>query len=510
MSTVISNVNRLIFGSDSPLNISEMPTEPNLKNTLLNTILNKSSKIYRQRAFRVYRIGNQIFPDKIARVNDLLRSAVGNFINPFITTNIQTIDELVFNTNRQKYTQGEIALTQILQKLTGVKCCVAMVVDNEKEYAGSRHGVITYITKNTTLGTCDDLDVTWTNGFFNFKDPQNICIVMMFPKQYIASVIQHVIGISQKQLNRSSLDRMVMKGNLTDEITLDIIKSVFSAIFTDGIRTKFVSDILLANSLLQKEGLNISTTAKDKFDRNTSGDVFKNYSPLLKKFKGGESDDHLIYELLSYYRSYGRNIMINPIEFYKGFVDTPYAHVEELVSRCTSFQRLKNQTFEYLTFNYSNNFSEMDIFSTDRDRDTIVFGIKLIRFLPWMLFNTYMLAGGANHQNIKEVLNRVDNARLSIMGYKAGNYWMGPVIDFIINNMNYMTGTLYKQLSSPLTITDFSRTALVNGIGKYGFVSDIELAEFKGEKSDALKISEKVNDFVKDETSKEEISDDKD
>lgn len=510
MSTVISNANRLIFGSDSPINMNEIPTEPNLKSTLLNTIMNKSSKIYRQRAFRVYRIGNTIFPDKVARVNDLLRSAIGNFINPFVTTNIQTVDELIFGTNRQKYTQGEIALTQILQKLTGVKCCLAMVVDSEKEYSATRHGIITYITKNTTLGASDEIEVTWNNGFFNFKDPQNTCIVIMFPKQYLASVIQHIIAATPKQLSGLSIDKITMKGNITDEITFDLIKSVFAAIFTDGIRSKFVSDIQLANSLLQKEGLNVSVSAKDKYDKNTSGDVFKNYSPILKKFKGGESDDHLVYELLSYYRSYSRNIMINPIEFYKGFVDTPYAHVEDIISKCSSFQRYRaQQSFDFLTFNYSNNFADMDIFSTDRDRDTIVFGIKLLRFLPWLLFNTYVLAGGAHHQNVKEILNRVDNARLGIMSYKASNYWMSPVIDFIINNMNYMTGTLYKELSSPLTVTDFSRTALVNGISKYGFFNSLEeKGEDKDEKSDALKISEKMNFFIDKETSKEEIGDD--
>ena len=502
MSTFISNNNRLIFGSDSPIGNSFIKTEPNLKNTLMNLIMDKSSKIYRQRAWKIFRLANNIFPDRVARVNDSFRHAIGELVNPFITPNLQTIDELIYRSPRQKYVQGEIYLTNELHKLTGVKASLAMVVDSEKEFsAGTRHGVITYITRGVSLGECSDLDPDWKDGFFKFNNPNNLCLMVLFPKQYLATVIQNVLSTNTRELNSKNIDRIAIKGAVIDEITIDVIKSIFSAAFTDGIRTKCTSDILLTNNLLQKEGMNITVASKSENDAYNSADVFAKYTDLLKQFKHASGDEHIIYEIMKFTNYYNRDISINPLEFYSSFIDTPYAHVEDMICKCSSFQKLQNQAFKFVDFNYSNSLKEMDMFQADRDRDILIYGTKLIRFLPWLLFDVYILGGGANHQNVKSIIKFVDSAKQNISLYKASNVWTAPVVEFLVNNINYIITTLYSQISSPLTVTVFSRKALIGAIDRFGELveeSGIDgITRFKGEteawnNSPAFVLSEKI------------------
>lgn len=470
MSTLVKNNNALVFGSQNPF--KNYLTEPGIKNAFLHKLLDTSSKIYRNRSWKVYCLVNKIFPNKTVEINNNIRYSLGKIIDPFLTTNINQIEQLMLNVNKSKYVQGEIELNNTLIKLTGIKNTLVMVVDNEKELTGSRHGVITYLTRNLSNGSCDYLEASWSDGFFKFNDPANLCMVTVIPKQYLATVIQNVSAASTKELNSVTLDKLALKGRILDEICVDLTKSIFTSIYSDGIRARVNSDILLYNSLIQKEGSIISTTTQDMYESSKACDTFKKYSSSLKQFKESKNDEHLVYSLLECSDYEGAKL--NPLDFYTSFIDTPYVHMENTFSKCGAYQRLSGDMIggDYI---YSNNLKEMDIFDVDNDRDIVIYGLKLLRYLPFVLFNTYVVGSGSAHIQTKQLIENIKKIMPSILGYAASNYWTSNVIKFIINNMNYLIDTLYVELSSPMTTNNKSKQALLTAIDKYGVKEDEDI-----------------------------------
>ena len=491
MSTLVQNNNALVFGSQNPFR--NYLTEPGLKNTFLHLILDKSSKIYRNKSWHVFCLANKIFPNKVAEINENVKYGIGKLLDPFVGTNIQITENHIYQATRQKYVQGEIDLTQALIKATDIKNTLVMVIDNDKEYGENTHGIITYLTRNMVNGTCESIEASWNNKFFTFNDAANLSMVVVIPKQYIAKLVQNVLSVSSKELNSISIDKIIVKSNMVDEFAIDLIKSIFTAIYSDGIRSRVVSDILLANNLLQTEGMNITATMGDKnyYEAMKAGDVFQKYADSLKQFKRNSNDEHLVYNMLQFINSSSATAKINPLEFYNSFIDTPYVHMENIFSRCGAFQRLSNQSITYADFNFSNNLNEMDDFYADKDRDLIVYGLKILRYLPFVLFNTYIIGSGSAHAETKQLIDTVKRIMPSILGFKASNYWSGPVVSFIANNINYLTDKLFAELSSPLTVTSNTRIALTAAINKFGFVKDdIGADDNDNDKSLAAKVSD--------------------
>ena len=472
MSSLVQNNNALVFGSQNPFR--NYVTEPGLKNSFMHLLLDKSSKIYRSRSWNVFCLANKIFPNKVAEINENIRYGIGKLIDPFIGYNLQKTHDQINSTQRQKYVQGEIALTNELVKLTGIKNTLVMVIDNEIEHYGTRHGIITYITRNMVNGYSSELIASWSNKFFKFNEPDELSMVIAIPKQYISTVVENVFAASSKELNSISTDKIIIKGNMVDEISIDLIKSIFSSIYSDGIRCRVISDILLANKLLQTEGMNITATtnANDTYEAIKAGDVFQKHAEALHQFKKSSNDEHLVYEMLQFINEGASSAKINPYEFYTAFIDTPYAHMENIFSKCGSFQRLEGQHISFTEFNFSNNLSEMDAFYADKDRDIILYGIKLIRYLPFVLFNTYVIGGGSAHIETKQLLENAKKIIVSILGYRASNSWSAPLVNFIVQNINYLIDKLFVELSSPITVTSTTRIALTTAIRKFGIIDE--------------------------------------
>lgn len=469
MSTLINSYNSLIFGSQNPFR--NYLTEPGLKNTFFRLMLDKSSKIYKSKSWKVFCLANKIFPNKTAEIDEHIKHGIGKLLDPFINTNIKNIESSVLQTTKQAYSMGEITFTDELIKSTGVKNTIGIIADYEKEHCGTRHGIVTYLTRDMSKGVCNDLEPTWSNKFFKFVDPDNLCLVVIIPKQYLISLIQNVVSATVP-VGSSFIDKTNIRSNLIDEFSIDLVKSIFTAIYSDGIRNRINSDILLFNSLLQKEGLNVSSKTENVYQARQNADDFQKYAVQLKQFKKSSNDEHFIYNMLQFNQTYGQTSRINPHEFYETFIDTPYAYIEDIFARCTSFQRLSNQSINYVTFNYENSLKDMDFFASDRDRNVVIFGLKIVRFLPYLLFNTYIMGGGNAHNETKQIIETAKKTLPFIMGFKASNNWTAPAINFIVNNIIYLTETLFTEISSPLTVTDGSRSALTYAINKFGYVED--------------------------------------
>ena len=472
MSSLVQNNNALVFGSQNPFR--NYLTEPGLKNNFLHLLMDKSSKIYKSKSWHVFCLANKIFPNKVAEINENVKHSIGKLLDPFIGTNIQITENHIYQAQRQKYIQGEIDLTQALIKATGVKNTLVMITENDKECGANCHGIITYLTRNMDTGVCEPIEAAWSNKFFTFNDAGNLSMLIVIPKQYIAGLVQNVLAVSTKELNSSFADKIIIKSNMIDEFTIDLIKSIFASIYSDGIRSKVTSDILLTNKLLQSEGMGItaSVDSNDYYEAMKASDVFQKHAQALKQFKRSSGDEHLVYEMLQFVNRSNTVAKINPLEFYKSFIDTPYVHMENIFSKCGAFQRLGNQSITYTQFNFSNNLNEMDNFYTDKDRDIIIYGIKILRYLPFMLFNTYVIGGGSSHVEAKQTIDNVKKVMTSILGYKASNYWAAPMITFIVNNILYLTDKLAAELASPFTVTDSTRVALITAINKFGFTND--------------------------------------
>lgn len=466
MSVIVNANNQLIFGNQSPL--YRVVTEQGLKDTFTHMIIDKSTTVYRKRAFDTYVLANNVFPDKSAEINNNVRYAIGKLLDPFINKDIKIANDFIFKIPRQKYSQGEISLTNEISKATGIKNALVMVVDSEKENITSCHGIITYLTKNTTNGTCSQLDTSWSNGFFTFKDSANTSVLIFIPKQYIASLLTFTLS-KYKSIGDSHLDNINIKGELVDAFSIDLIKSFFSAIYADGIRNRVTSDILLVNSLLLKEGSIATAISEDSGDNVKGSDVFSKYAIDLHQFKASSNSEHFVYELLKLLE-FKTKVIINPYEFYKAFLDTPYVQILNVFEKIPNFKRLDSKYCS--NYNFSNNLFDMDNFNADKDRDIITHGLKLIRFLPFLLFNTYVLGGGAYHTETKTIINNIKTFNVSLLSFRASNPLTSPMIKFISDNLNYLTNTFFEQISSPINITSRSKQSLSIAINRYGIVND--------------------------------------
>ena len=468
MSSITINNNTLVFGYQSPL--YRVVSESGLKENLTRMIVDKSTVVYRKRAFDTYLLANSIFPNKVAEVNDNVKYAIGKLLDPFVSGNVRQIEDIILKTPRQKYSQGEVYLTSEIAKATGVKNTLVMIADSERESSTSGHGIITYLTRNVVNGTCSQIDAGWSNKFFNFKDAANLSILVIIPKQYLASLFIHTIPEETKKIGDVSLDKLALKGSLIDNFAIDLIKSFFSAIYSDGIRSRVTSDILLLNTLLQKEG-SLVTTIADETGGNldTACDAFAKYAIDLHQFKASSNQEHFVYELLK--MSQYSNVILNPYEFYKGFIDVPYCQIENVFQKIPSFNRFNSGAY-YASHNFSNNLSEMDIFFEDKDRDIVIYGIKLLRFLPFMLFNTYVIGGGAYGAETRAVLSSISPYITSLLSYRASNAASAPIVKFITDNLNYLINDFAKQIASPLSVTSNSKKAITLAIGKHGIMAN--------------------------------------
>jgi hypothetical protein len=123
--------------------------------------------------------------------------------------------------------------------------------------------------------------------------------------------------------------------------------------------------------------------------------------------------------------------------------------------------KIKSLTNEVVNYNvseadFSNDLSSMNTFFEDDNRDALIYGLKLVRFLPFFIFNTYVLGGGNYHPQFMIVLNNIKSIISTITNFKNSHILYGAVGDFIINELNYFVNTLAPQMNSPLTVNNKS------------------------------------------------------
>lgn len=470
MSTLVETNNSLVFGPQSP--IYRIVNDSGVKENFTRYIIDRSSMIYRKRAWNIYKLANNILPGSTLEVNENVKYGIGKLIDSFVTTDFKTIDKLVMNTPRQKYNQGEIALTNELIKATGIKSAIAFVCDTEKESSTNCHAMSVYLTRKVYSGSCDEIIPSWSNKFFSFNDPAQLTMIVAIPKQYLASLIQMVLSASTRELNSSSLDKLTVRGKLIDAFTNDLIKAIFQAIYSDGVRARVTSDILLVNALLQKEGFDSGT--KDDFEGMKN---YEKHTKFLKQFKRESNLEQIVLEMLERVNEFSATT-INPIDFYNTFIDTPNAQFIDLLEKIPQIKKLGiyNPLNSY-NFIYSNNLKEMNLFSQERERDCLLYGIKLIRFLPVLYFVIFVLGGGNYQNECRIVVNNVKCIIGHIMSFRAGNAWSTPLVEAIANDLNYLTNDLYNQFASPLNVNTKTVGTLAGAINRYARIDEITKEE---------------------------------
>jgi hypothetical protein len=254
------------------------------------------------------------------------------------------------------------------------------------------------------------------------------------------------------------------------EITIDLIKSFFSAFYSDGYRQRINTDIITFNTILQEIGFELLTSAEDT-DR-LANSILDKYKKKLRNFKEADSEN-IIFKCLRFIL-YTSHAIINPYEFYSTFIDIPYSQLKIVFDRIPKIHRLSDNSrqTQISDADFSNNLYGMDTFFEDEDRDALIYGIKLIRFLPFFAFNTYVIGGGNYHNQFLTVLNNIKSIIPVINSFKSSHVFYGQVGDFILDELNYLINEFVPQMNSPLKVNNKSIHLLTNLI-KRSFVESL-------------------------------------
>jgi hypothetical protein len=168
--------------------------------------------------------------------------------------------------------------------------------------------------------------------------------------------------------------------------------------------------------------------------------------------------------------------IINPYEFYNSFIDIPYSQLQVVFRRIPKVHQLSNSNniqAQISEADFSNNLSSMNTFFEDENRDALIYGLKLVRFLPFFIFNTYVIGGGNYHSQFLTVLNNIKMIIPIISSFKNSNIIYGPIGNFIIDELEYFVNVLVPQMNSPLKVNSKSIHLIANLI-KRSFI-DISL-----------------------------------
>jgi hypothetical protein len=137
-------------------------------------------------------------------------------------------------------------------------------------------------------------------------------------------------------------------------------------------------------------------------------------------------------------------------------------------NRIPSFNRLSNKSIQgqITEPDFSNNLSTMNTFYEDDSRDVMILGLKTVRFLPFFIFNTYVIGGGNYHSQMLQVLGNVKSFISHINNFKSSNISYGPLAGFIVDELVYFIEIFAKEMESPLTVNNKSRHMMVNLIAQ--------------------------------------------
>jgi hypothetical protein len=471
MSTTIKTSDSLIFGHQSPF--YRVITESGLREIFLHLLVDNNSKVVRKRSFKTYLLASKVFPNNTVSIHEGIGFGISQFLNTFLKSGVRNNIESIYALKPSSYIQGEITLTNELAKALKIKSVLAIVMDSQKTSFADQKGITTYITRNFSHSEDADLDVAWSNGFFAFSNPSSLSILVVIPKQYIANMLITIKTLNLENEGTTFTENIAFLEALKNEMIIDLVKSFFAAIYSDGYRHRINTDIASLNTIFQEQGSSLLTSSKD--EEEISNELLTKYRHKLKKFKENDCEN-LIYECMKLYR-FQQHVTINPYEFYASFIDIPYAHLKSVFRKIPSFVSLSNKGVQaqIVEPDFSNNLSKMNTFFEDENRDIILFGLKLIRFLPFFLFNTYIIGGGNYHNQMLQVLSNIKSVIPRINSFKNTHLLYGPLVEFIINELVYFTEVLAKQMESPLVVNNKSRHLIVNLIAQSMRILDEDL-----------------------------------
>lgn len=473
MSSIVLQNDSMVFGTQSPYH--KYITDPGVKEKFFRYIGDRNSKVLIKRGFNTFLLMNKIFPNSTVEINENVKYALGQLINPFVVFGVMNDNKSIVDMSRNKYSLGEIALTNELQKATKVKNLTALITEDAKEHMAAQHGITVYITKTIKSSGEEELETEWYNKFFAFNNPDSIGITVIIPKSYIASVaLNAYAGFKSKGTLGSSIENVAYKSYLVDQLTKDLVKGFFAAIFADGYRTRVNGDIYNLAELFTSEGAAITSReySKNIHDTIAESNVFKKHPALIKKFKSSSSENLVLFMLEQI--KYSNFALINPIELYKGFIDVPYGQMESVFAKSNAFKRFDRGDNTFDTYNYSNNLADMDKFMIEDSRDIIVYATKLVRFLPVLIYNTYVIGNGSDHSKTVQVLNNVEKFMRTLDAYKTASPNTQNIIKFLYTELMFIKSTLFNELSSPINVTNDARLVITSAIEIYGAVKDDE------------------------------------
>jgi hypothetical protein len=461
MSSIVRANNNFVFGHQSPF--FRVITDSGLKETLFYLLVDKNSKVVRRRSFLTYLLINKIFPSNTLSINEGIRFGITQFLTPFLRLGVKNSVDSFINLKPSSYIQSEIALTNEFSKVLKIKSILAIVTQSEKTSLYNHKGITTYITRKLKHCEGNSLEVSWSNGFFTFNDLDTLSILIVIPKQYIANMIMNISTLDIGNGGTTFSDNMAFMEALRNEMIIDLIKSFLAAIYSDGYRHRIHTDIITLNSIFQNEGANIASSAEDEDSLFTS--ILSRYKEKLHNFKASDCEN-LVYECMKFFQ-YQSHVTINPYEFYKTFIDIPYSHIQQVFKRIPSLNLLSNKSIQTQIAepDFSNSLFGMDTFYED-ERSIIIHGLKLIRFLPYFLFNTYVIGGGNYHSQMLQILGSAESFISHLNSFKNSSIIYGPLTSYIVDELNYLVNTFAKQMESPLKVNDKSRHMVVNLIAR--------------------------------------------
>jgi hypothetical protein len=384
-------------------------------------------------------------------MNENIKFGISQLIMPFLRSGIRSDADAFSYLKRSNYIQGEIALTNAIVKTTNIKNTLVIISDSEKSTYNNRKGITTYITRRFADSENQSLDAAWSNGFFSFNDPGSLGILIVIPKQYISNLIMNIISIKGDSVSTSNIEtNMSLLESIKAEISLDLVKSYFAAVYTDGYRHRVNTDIACLNMILQESGLDLLTSA----DTDTvANNILGKYRKKLRQFKDIDHEN-LIYRCLKLVL-YTNYCVINPYEFYSTFVDIPYSQLQMVFNKIPRILKLGNTTQgQVYEADFSNSLNGMNTFFEDENRDALIYGLKLIRFLPYFIFNTYVVGGGNYHNQFLGVMNNVKSIIPIISSFKSSHVAYNNFGSFILDELNYIVNSFYPQMNSPLKVNN--------------------------------------------------------
>jgi hypothetical protein len=444
-------------------------TEAGLKDEFLHILVENQSKVVRRRGFLTYVLANTVFPNNVLTLNENIKFGISQLVMPFLRSGIKNDVDAFSFIKRSSYIQGEIAFTNTLIKVTNIKNTLVIISDSEKATYTNRKGITTYITRKLADSENQSLDAAWSNGFFSFNDPGSLGILIVIPKQYISNLIMNIISIKGDSVGTSNIEtNMSTLDSIKAEISLDLIKSFFAAIYTDGYRHRVNTDIACLNSILQDAGLDLLTSADTDAVASV---ILTKYRKKLRQFKDIDHEN-LIYRCLKLVL-YTNYCVINPYEFYSTFVDIPYSQLQVVFNKIPRILKLGNSTQgQVYDADFSNSLLGMNTFFEDENRDALIYGLKLIRFLPYFIFNTYVVGGGNYHNQFLSIINNIKPIIPLISSFKSSHVAYNNFGSFIIDELDYIINSFYKEMNSPLKVNN-KAVHLLTGLITKSFTEDL-------------------------------------